>query len=70
MYKRQPLDGELFQPERSGVIVADRYDAAIMREAATVTMPAHVRKACTLGFARRASRRLLGLIDPDAEILC
>ncbi len=64
-----PLDGEAFLPARSGVIVADRYDAAILREATTVALPAHVRKACTLAFARRASRRLLGLIDPDAEIL-
>ncbi|MDQ2877532.1 MAG: MmcB family DNA repair protein, partial [Pseudomonadota bacterium] len=30
-----PLDGEAFLPERSGVIVADRYDAAIVREART-----------------------------------
>ncbi len=67
-FDASPLDGELFQPERSGVIVADRYDAAILREAATVAMPAHVRKACTLAFARRAGRRLLGLIDPDAEL--
>lgn len=63
-----PLDGALFQPERSGVIVADRYDAAIVREAATVAMPAHVRKACTLAFARRASRRLLSLTDPEGVI--
>lgn len=68
-FDASPLDGEAFLPERSGVIVADRYDAAIVREAATVAMPAHVRKACTLAFARRAGRRLLGLIDPDAEIL-
>ena len=67
-FDASPLDGELFQPERSGVIVADRYDAAIMREAATVAMPAPVRKACTLAFARRAGRRLLGLTDPDAEL--
>lgn len=62
-----PLDGAGFMPERSGVIVADRYDAAIMREAASVAMPAHLRKACTLAFARRAGRRLMGMIDPDAE---
>lgn len=67
-FDASPLDSELFQPERSGVIVADRYDAAILREAATVVMPAHVRKACTLAFARRAGRRLLGLTDPDAEL--
>lgn len=67
-FDASPLDGELFQPERSGVIVADRYDAAIMREAATVAMPAHARRTCTLAFARRAGRRLLGMTDPDAEL--
>ncbi len=61
-----PLDGHAFLPERTGVIVADRYDAAIVREAHTVPLPAHVRKRCTLAFARRAARRLTGLIDPDA----
>ncbi|AXJ95258.1 MULTISPECIES: MmcB family DNA repair protein [unclassified Sphingomonas] len=61
-----PLDGVAFLPERTGVIVADRYDAAIVREAHTVPLPAHVRKRCTLAFARRAARRLTGLVDPEA----
>lgn len=61
-----PLDDEAFLPERAGVIVADRYDAEIVREAATVSLPAHVRKRCTLGFARRAARRLVALADPEA----
>ncbi|SEN55110.1 hypothetical protein SAMN05192583_3039 [Sphingomonas gellani] len=61
-----PLDTPPFLPERTGVIVADRYDAAILREAHTHPLPAHVRKRCTLAFARRAARRLTGLIDPDA----
>ncbi|SFP56308.1 MmcB family DNA repair protein [Sphingomonas rubra] len=61
-----PLDGPAFLPERTGVIVADRYDAAIMREAATVPLAAHVRRRCTLAFARRAARRLTTTIDPDA----
>lgn len=60
-----PLDGEMFLPARTGVIVADRYDAAIVREATTQALPAHVRKCCTLGFARRAGRRLTALIDPE-----
>jgi len=59
------FDGAAFLPERTGVIVADRYDAAIVREAVTEPLPAHVRKRCTLGFARRAARRLTGLIDPE-----
>ena len=61
-----PLDGAAFLPERTGVIVADRYDAAIIREAHTVPLPAHVRKRGTLAFARRAARRLTGLVDPEA----
>ncbi|MES2754394.1 MAG: MmcB family DNA repair protein [Pseudomonadota bacterium] len=63
-----PFDGETLLPERTGLIVADRYDAAIVREAKTVPLPAHVRKRCTLAFARRAGRRLIGLVDPDAVV--
>ena len=64
-----PLDGAAFLPERTGVIVADRYDAAIVREAHTNPLPAHVRKRCTLAFARRAARRLTHLVDPDSASL-
>ena len=64
-----PLDGAAFLPERTGVIVADRYDAAIVREAHTTPLPAHVRKRCTLAFARRAARRLTHLVDPDSASL-
>lgn len=63
-----PLDGPAFLPARTGVIVADRYDAAIVREAATEPLPAHTRKRCTLAFARRAARRVQMLTDPDALI--
>jgi len=62
-----PLDGAAFLPERTGIIVADRYDAAIVREAHSTPLPAHVRKRCTLAFGRRAARRLIGVIDPDAD---
>lgn len=64
-----PLDGEAFLPERTGVIVADRYDAEIVRDAAHHPLPAHVRKRCTLGFARRAARRLTALVDPEAATM-
>jgi len=63
-----PLDGSAFLPERTGVIVADRYDAAILREAHSVPLAAHVRKRCILAFARRAARRLTGLTDPEAFV--
>jgi hypothetical protein len=62
-----PLHGAAFLPERAGIIVADRYDAAIIREAHTVPLSAPTRKRCTLAFARRAARRVINLVDPDAE---
>lgn len=65
-FDASPIDGPAFLPERTGLIVADRYDAAIVREAATEPLPAHVRKRCTLAFARRAGRRLIGVRDPEA----
>ena len=63
-----PLDGPAFLPERTGIIVADRYDAAIVREARSEPLPAHVRKRCTLAFARRAARRLVAERDPELAI--
>ena len=65
-FDASPLEGDAFLPERAGVIVADRYDAAIVREAAVVAMSAPARKRCTLAFARRAARRVIGAADPDA----
>ena len=47
-------------PDRAGLIVANRYDAAILRDAVHVAIPASRRRAETLRFARRAARRLLG----------
>lgn len=62
-----PLD--LFDTEglgvsASGLIVADRYDAAVVREAPVRPLAAARRKAETLRFARRAARRLSGDLDP------
>jgi len=65
-FDASPLDREGFLPDRTGVIVADRYDAAIVREAATVAMSAPARKRCTLALARRGGRRLIQLTDPEA----
>jgi hypothetical protein len=48
----------------SGLIVADRYDAEILREAPLRKLAPARRKAETLRFARRAARRLAGSIDP------
>ena len=61
------LDADRFDPGAAGVIVADRYDAAVVREAAWVQLNAARRKAETLRFARRAAGRLLWLNDPHCE---
>ncbi|MBA2920911.1 MmcB family DNA repair protein [Sphingomonas sp. MAH-20] len=64
-----PFETEAFQPDVAGLIVADRYDAAIARDASEATVPAPRRKAATLDFARRAARRLLGVTDPECALL-
>lgn len=64
-----PLECASRLPERAGVIVADRYDAAIVREAACHPLSAASRKRETLNFARRAARRLLLAVDPEAALL-
>ncbi|WP_188053353.1 MmcB family DNA repair protein [Sphingosinithalassobacter sp. CS137] len=66
-FDHSPLAQPSFLPERTGIIVADRYDAAILREAQSVPMAPATRRKCTLAFARRAGRRLLHLVDPEAE---
>lgn len=65
-FDRAPLEGEAFLPERTGVIVADRYDAAIVREARLNPVSAPRRRKLALAFARRAGHRLIGLTDPDS----
>ncbi|WP_156680600.1 MmcB family DNA repair protein [Sphingomonas profundi] len=59
-----PFAEEAFRPEIAGLLVADRYDAATLREAAHRPLAGARRKAETLRFARRAARRLLGDLDP------
>jgi hypothetical protein len=58
------LDQDRFLPEAAGLIVADRYDAAIVRNAASRPLAPARRKAELLRFARRAARRLSAQIDP------
>jgi len=55
---------EELRPADTGLIVADVYDAAIVRAAGTRVVAAARRKAETLRFARRAAARLLALDDP------
>ena len=58
------LEAERFQPGAAGVIVADRYDAAVIRDAGHRPLAPARRKAELLRFARRAARRLSAHIDP------
>jgi hypothetical protein len=58
------LTRDCFLPDRAGLIVADRYDAAILREAVHEPLAPARRKAELLRFARRAARRLSAQIDP------
>ena len=59
-----PFEAECFQPGLCGLLVADRYDAAVVREPSLRKLPAARRKVETLRFARRAARRLVGDLDP------
>ncbi|MEZ5710448.1 MAG: MmcB family DNA repair protein [Blastomonas sp.] len=60
------LDRQDFMPERSGLIVADAYDAEILRPASTVALAAARRKSETARLARLALRRMALMIDPPA----
>lgn len=62
-----PFDETRLDGAGAGLIVADRYDAAIVREADTRPLAAARRKVETLRFARRAARRLAGDLDPGLE---
>jgi hypothetical protein len=61
---RACMEGEAFLPARCGLIVADGYDAEILRPAPTVALNAARRKAETERLARAALRRQQGLLDP------
>lgn len=58
------LEDDRYLPGEAGLIVADRYDAAIVRAASCRPLAAARRKAEVLRFARRAARRLAAQIDP------
>ena len=59
------LEEERYLPGEAGLIVADRYDAAVVREAVRRPLAPARRKAAVLRFARRAARRLAAQIDPS-----
>jgi len=59
------LEEERYLPGEAGLIVADRYDAAVVREAVPRPLAPARRKAELLRFARRTARRLAAQVDPS-----
>jgi hypothetical protein len=53
-------------PEDCGLMVADAFGAALLREARAVPIAAGRRRAVTLRFARIAAARLRRVLDPEA----
>ena len=51
-------------PQDTGLILADRYGAEILRDSDEAPLAAARRKAVTLRYARACSRRLHNLLDP------
>ena len=62
---RSPLEGVGYQPDCCGVIVADGYDAEIVRPAPLHPLAAARRKVQVERLARTAMRRHTMLLDPD-----
>lgn len=54
-------------PDECGLIVADAFGAALLRDGITVKLAAGRRRALTMRFARIAAIRLRRLVDPDAD---
>lgn len=63
------LDEPDYRPDRVGVIRADRYDAAVIREAPLVALSAARRKAQLIRFGARAASRLQLREDPGLAAL-
>jgi hypothetical protein len=59
-----PFEEAHFRPDIAGLIVADRYDAEMLRAPATRPLAGARRKTETLRFARRAAQRMMGALDP------
>ena len=54
-------------PEECGLMVADAFGAAVLREAPAAPLAAARRRALTLRFARLAAGRLRRLLDPGSD---
>jgi hypothetical protein len=53
-----------FAPERTGLIVADGYEAAVLRPATEATLSPARRRAMLLAFARLGAARAMRAADP------
>ncbi|MEE4204691.1 MAG: MmcB family DNA repair protein [Erythrobacter sp.] len=61
---RTPLESETYRPDCCGIIVADGYDAEILRHAPLHSLAAARRKVEVERLARAAMRRHAVLLDP------
>ena len=53
-------------PDECGLMVADAFSAAVLRDGSTTRLDAGRRRALTTRFARIAATRLRRLLDPEA----
>jgi len=56
-------------PEECGLMVADAFGAAVLRQGITTALPPARRRALTVRFARVGAARLRRLLDPQAALL-
>lgn len=63
------LEMPAFRPADTGLIVADRFDADVLRDAPWRPLNAARRRAVTVALARRAAQRWLGLVDPESSLI-
>jgi hypothetical protein len=55
-------------PDECGLMVADSFGAAVLRDGTTTRLAAGRRRALTIRFARVAATRLHRLLDPEAGL--
>lgn len=60
-----PFDQEFFLPERCGLIVADAYDAEMIRPAKRAALAPARRKVEVQNLANKAMRRMMIMVDPE-----
>ena len=60
-----PFDQEFFMPERCGLIVADSYDAEMIRPAKRVALAPARRKVEVQNLASKAMRRMMLMADSE-----